>query len=56
MGIIKKIGYDIRGRDVYKRNEKGEIIKKDGEPVIDEDVNLVIEEFNKFKEKYKLKF
>ena len=56
MGIIKKIGYDIRGRDVYKRNERGEIIKKDGEPVIDEDVNLVIEEFNKFKEKYKLKF
>jgi len=56
MGIIEKIGYDIRGRDVYKRNECGEIIKKDGEPVIDEDVNLVIEEFNKFKEKYKLKF
>jgi len=56
MGIIEKIGYDIRGRDVYKRNERGEIIKKDGEPVIDEDVSLIIEEFDKFKEKYKLEF
>jgi type I restriction enzyme M protein len=56
MGIIEKIGYDIRGRDIYKRNERGEIIKKDGESVIDEDVSLVIEEFKKFKEKYKLEF
>ncbi len=56
MGIIEKIGYDIRGRDVYKRNERGEIIQKDGEPTIDEDVSLVIEEFNEFKEKYKSEF
>ena len=56
MGIIEKIGYDIRGRDIYKRNERGEIIKKDGEPVIDEDVSLIIEEFKKFKEKHKLEF
>ncbi|MBU4000226.1 restriction endonuclease subunit M, partial [Patescibacteria group bacterium] len=56
MGIIEKIGYDIRGRAIYKRNEKGEIIKKDDKPVIDEDVNLVIEEFKKFKGKYKLEF
>jgi len=56
MGIIEKIGYDIRGRNVYKRNEKGEILKKDGEPVVDEDVSLIIEEFRKFKEKYKLEF
>jgi len=56
MGIIEKIGYDIRGRDIYKRDERGEIIKKDGESLIDEDVSLVIEEFKKFKEKYKLEF
>lgn len=54
MGIIEKIGYDIRGRDIYKRNEQGEIIKKDDEPIIDEDVSLIVEEFKKFKEKYKL--
>lgn len=57
MGIIEKIGYDIRGRDVYKRNEKGEIIKdKNGNPIIDEDVTLIVEGFKKFKEKYKLEF
>lgn len=56
MGIIEKIGYDIRGRDVYRRDERGAIIKKDGELVIDEDVSLVIEEFRKFKERYKLNF
>ena len=56
MGIIEKIGYDIRGRAIYKRNEKGEIIKKDDKPAIDEDVSLIIEEFKKFKEKYKLEF
>ena len=56
MGVIEKIGYDIRGRNIYKRNERGKIIKKDGEPVIDEDITLVIEEFKKFKAKYKLEF
>jgi type I restriction enzyme M protein len=56
MGIIEKIGYDIRGRNIYKRDERGEIIKKDSEPLIDEDISLVIEEFKKFKAKYKLGF
>ena len=56
MGIIEKIGYDIRGRDIYKRNEKGEVIKKDGKPIVDEDVSLIIEKFGKFKEKYNFGF
>jgi type I restriction enzyme M protein len=56
MGIIEKIGYDIRGRAIYKRNEKGEVIKKDGKPIVDEDVSLIIEKFGKFKEKYNLGF
>jgi len=57
MGIIEKIGYDIRGRDIYKRNERGEVIKdENGDPIIDEDVSLIIEEFKKFKEKYNLEF
>ncbi len=29
-GIIQKIGYDIRGRRTYKRNEKGEIVDNEG--------------------------
>ncbi len=56
MGIIEKIGYDIRGRAIYKRSEKGEIIKKDDQPVLDEDVLEIIEEFKKFKKKYKMEF
>jgi len=57
MGIIEKIGYDIRGRDIYKRNERGEIIKNEnGEAIIDEDVSLIIKEFRKFKKKYNLGF
>lgn len=57
MGIIEKIGYDIRGRNVYKRDEKGKVLLDEkGRKIIDEDVNLIIEEFKKFKEKHKLKF
>ena len=57
MAIIEKIGYDIRGRTVYKRDEKGGVIKDEkGEPVVDEDVTEIIKEFKKFKEKYKLEF
>ena len=56
MGIVEKIGYDIRGRAIYKRDEKGEVIKKDDKKVVDEDVSLVIEEFKKFKEKYNVNF
>jgi type I restriction enzyme M protein len=56
MGIIEKIGYDIRGRAIYKRDENGQIIRKDGEQIIDEDVSSIIEEFRKFKEKQKLEF
>lgn len=57
MGIIEKIGYDIRARDIYKRNERGEVIKdENGDSIIDEDVSLVIEEFKKFRKKYNLEF
>lgn len=57
MGIIEKIGYDIRGRNVYKRDEKGKVLLDEkGRKIIDEDVNLIIEEFKKFKEKHKLEF
>lgn len=30
---LEKIGYDIRGRKTYKRNEKGEVIEDEGRPV-----------------------
>lgn len=57
MAIIEKIGYDIRGRTVYRRDEKGKIIKDENDnPIVDEDVSEIIEEFRKFREKYKLEF
>jgi len=57
MSIVEKIGYDIRGREVYKRNEKGEIlIDEKGGKIIDSDMAEVIEKFREFKKKYKLEF
>ena len=30
---LTKIGYDIRGRKTYKRNDKGEVINDEGHPI-----------------------
>ena len=57
MAIIEKIGYDIRGREVYKRNERGEVlVDENGEKIIDTDVGEVIKNFRELKKKYKLEF
>ncbi len=65
--VIKKIGYDIRGRTIFKKDDDGSIIKKEVEvfnhdetrqkkllPVIDTDIPNIIEKFNKFKKEEKL--
>jgi len=65
--VIEKIGYDIRGRTKFKKNEEGEIIKKEIEiynhdgnmqkqllPVIDTDIPEIIYKFEKFKIQEKL--
>ncbi|MBZ0177032.1 MAG: N-6 DNA methylase [Candidatus Methanoperedens nitroreducens] len=65
--VIEKIGYDIRGRTVFKKDENGNIIKKEVDilnhdetkqkqnlPVIDTDIPDIIERFNKFKNEEKL--
>ncbi|MCH7568797.1 MAG: N-6 DNA methylase [Nanoarchaeota archaeon] len=59
--VIEKIGYDIRGRILFKKDENGKIIKKEVEvfnhdghkqkqtlPVIDTDIPEIIENFHKF--------
>ncbi len=63
MGIIEKIGYDVRGKKICKRNERGEMINEKGEVVhkpedaaTDEDVSEVIEAFKEFKKRHKLGF
>ncbi|RLC74785.1 MAG: hypothetical protein DRI61_16035, partial [Chloroflexi bacterium] len=54
---VKKIGYDVRGREIYKRDDKGEIIKDEGgNPVVDTDISNVIEDFKAFRIKKNLIF
>jgi len=65
--VIEKIGYDIRGRTVFKKDDEGNIIKKeikilnhDGAkqkqllPIIDTDIPDIIEQFRKFIKEKKL--
>lgn len=56
MAICKKIGYDIRGKPIYKKNKYGQLIDKNNdvvsnetEAVIDTDINEIIEAFKEFK-------
>ncbi|MBA7572629.1 hypothetical protein ES708_14412 [subsurface metagenome] len=65
--VIEKIGYDIRGRTVFKKDDEGNIIKKeikilnhDGArqkqllPIIDTDIPDIVERFRKFMKEEKL--
>lgn len=63
MASLEKIGYDVRGRTLFKRNEKGEYINDKGEVVdskekaaIDTEVPEVIMKFDEFKRKHGLNF
>jgi len=60
MAVVEKVGYDLNSKTpkvIYKKNEKGEIIKdKNGEPILDTDIPQVIEAFNEFKRKHTLEF
>ena len=60
--VIEKIGYDIRGRTVFKKDANGTIVKKEAEilnhdgtkqkqllPVVDTDIPDIVEQFSKFK-------
>lgn len=46
---IKKVGYDVRGKETYKRNDAGEtILGQDGQPIIDSDIHETVEAFKGF--------
>lgn len=48
---VKKIGYDVRGRETYKRDEHGQIILgEDREPVVDTDIPEIIEAYKAFRQ------
>lgn len=63
MAICERIGYDIRGRTIFKRNKLGQLINEEGkvvnnedEAAIDTDIYEIIEAFEKFKRVAHLNF
>jgi type I restriction enzyme M protein len=61
--VCKKIGYNVRGRAVFKKNEKGEYLNEKGKVVknkedaaIDSDIQDILDAFTEFKKKHGLKF
>ncbi len=57
MAVAEKIGYDVRGRTIFKKDDGGNIIKdENGDPVIDTDVSEIIRKFEEFKKKYGIDF
>ena len=52
MTICEKIGYNVRGKTLFKKDEKGKLIRDgNGEKVIDSDIPEIIEAFDDFKMK-----
>ena len=57
MAEAEKIGYDVRGRTIFKRDLEGNIIKDEkGEPIIDTDIPEIIKKFEEFKRKHNFDF
>lgn len=61
--ICEKIGYDVRGRTIYKRNEKGQLVDKNGKVVsneedaaVDTDIPEIINAFKSFKKRNNVDF
>lgn len=49
---VKKIGYDVRGRETYKRTEEGELMRGvNGELLIDSQITDVVEAFKSYIDK-----
>lgn len=49
MAQIKKMGYDVKGQTVYKRNESGVIARtKSGLPIVDDDIDDISKSFTAF--------
>ena len=57
MAVAEKIGYDVRGRTLFKRDEEGNVIKdEEGNPIIETDIPEIVEQFEEFKKKESLNF
>jgi len=50
MAQIQRIGYDIKGKPIYKKTHNGRLVRaKSGLPIIDTDIEEIISEYNRFK-------
>jgi len=51
MAQIQKIGYDVKGQPVYKRDENGKLIRMPaGLPVIDDDIDEIVSSYRLFQD------
>ena len=48
MGIGKFCGHDRRGKMLFERDKKGEIVYKENKPMIKNDFFKITEEFRKY--------
>jgi len=50
MARIHKMGYDVKGQPIYKRNDDGKLMRTpSGLPIVDDDIDGIISEHNRFK-------
>ena len=57
MATAEKIGYDARGRKIFRRDKEGNVIKdEEGSPLLDTDIPRIVDKFEEFKKKYKMEF
>lgn len=51
MARVRKIGYDVKGQPVYKRDEHGRLVRSpSGAPVVDSDIDEVADAYRRFKQ------
>ena len=57
MAVAEKIGYDVRGRTIFRRDNEGNVVKdNESNPVVDTDVPEIVKAFEMFKREYGFDF
>ena len=55
MARMQRLGYDVKGQPVYKRNKQGKAcIDRQGNMIVDDDVKIIAENYHRLREKGKL--
>jgi len=51
MARMQKIGYDVKGQPLYRRDEFGRLVKtRSGLPIVDDDIEEIVTSFNAFRD------